>query len=354
MKAHLKRTAALIPLALVMTGCMHFSASYTLSADDSVQLTTEVGILASAASLLNGEDMCQAMSEDNSGFPSGSMEPATITGTDKQTYLICRITASTNLTGANEQGVTITHQDGVFSFTMDSTLFDSDDLNDLGVAWSAVMTSFSVSVTFPGKVLTHSGSSTVKGTTVTWTNSADLFTGLSATGKDSGGAGWPLSTAATIGIAAGVIVVVAGVAILVTSSRKRKQAQAAQLAAAQAAWMQQQAAAGGMPYPYAQPMSPDGMPYTQPAPDGMPYTQPTPDYGQPMPAYAPQQPTVPQPPYPTPAPAYTPEQPTIPQPPYNPAAPAYDPQQPFAPQPPAYAPQQPTTDFPTTSPYGPQ
>ena len=352
MKAHIKRTAALIPLALVMTGCMHLSASYTLSADDSVQLTTEVGILASAADLLEGKDMCQAMSEDGSSFPSGSMEPATITGTDGQSYLICRITASTNLATANEQGVTITHQNGVFSFMMDGSIFDSaGDLTDLGTSWSVMLTSFSIAVTFPGKVLTHNGSSTVKGTTVTWTNSADLFNGLSATGKDSGGAGWPLSTAATIGIAAGVIVVIAGVAILVTSSRKRKKAQAAQLAANQAAWMQQQAAAGGMPYPYAQPMSPDGMPYAQP----------TPNYGQPMPAYTPQQPTVPQPPYPAPAPAYTPEQPTVPQPPYNPPAPAYAPQQPFAPQPPAYAPQQPPAytpeqppAFPPTSPYGPQ
>ena len=78
---------------------------------------------------------------------------------------------------------------------------DPSDISDM-----AGIKDSKVSVTFPGTVLSHSGSSKVDGNTATWTDVNDLFStgGLTASGKSQGGLpGWVWVVGALVVLAIG-------------------------------------------------------------------------------------------------------------------------------------------------------
>ncbi|MEA4945226.1 MAG: hypothetical protein VB080_12415 [Propionicimonas sp.] len=95
----------------------------------------------------------------------------------------CRLRGSESLDDFSgnrpaDGGFDLSHADGRFEFRW--WPFASPELPDL-------MDDLTVSVTFPGEVLEHNGSSTVSGTTVTWQDPHDLFEneGLLAVGEDT-------------------------------------------------------------------------------------------------------------------------------------------------------------------------
>jgi hypothetical protein len=108
-------------------------------------------------------------------------------------------------------GAIISHVDGTYTFEW-ATGVPSDAHQRID--------GFEFSVTFPGGVLEHNGSSTVWLNTVTWRDPDDLMsdTGLRATGRDRG---WPLPV-----LAAGALVVGIGLllALAVRAAGRRRAA----------------------------------------------------------------------------------------------------------------------------------
>ncbi|MFV0252141.1 MAG: LppM family (lipo)protein [Beutenbergiaceae bacterium] len=323
-----RRTAALLlaPVLLVaLSSCMRLTADYTINGEDEIDIAMDIGvekaIVEDSGQTISGDDICA--DPGSMDMPGLELEPY-----DDGTYAGCRFTGTipTSVINAGDSGTSITLADDVWTFQMGSTGEDDVDMN--------MLSDFAISVTFPGEVLSNNGSSTVEGTTVRWTDAADLYSseGLQATGAASGGAGgsfpWLI-----IGIV-GLLVVGGGVIAAVLLGRRKTPA---------APGYAQQGYAQGYGQPqqpgYGQPQQPPAQPgYGQPQQPGYgPPQQPPaqPGYGQP-PQQPPAQPGYGQPPQQPPAqpgygqPQQPPAQPGYGQPPQQPPA------QPGYGQPPQY------------------
>ncbi|MCL2422489.1 MAG: hypothetical protein FWD11_01115 [Micrococcales bacterium] len=167
--------------ALIATsGCMKIDLSIDIKSDDDIWVSSVLGARRSAveAQEINADDLCESLNKDDGVTlyaPGLTDAPATDVSDDK--YVACKMEGTSNLENMTDN---LEHVDGTYVFTMDSS--DSSE----GVN-SSMVDSVEISVTFPGKVLEHNGSSTVSGTTVTWTNPDDMFTpeGLRAVGEDT-------------------------------------------------------------------------------------------------------------------------------------------------------------------------
>lgn len=253
-------TLLAIPLLLLMTSCIRMTADYEIVSDEEIHLVADIGMRNSAAKEMGSEmpDFC-----DQDGFDvdeGGKAEPYADEGDDG--YTGCRISGTASLADMNEGGTSITFVDDVWTFHMEGQESGGQELS------ADMFSDFRISVTFPGKVLTHNGSSTLEGTTVTWTNPSDMFTaeGLKATAENSGGnLLWLWITLGVLGLAA-----IGAVIFLVTRKKKEPEAN---------------------PYPQGHPYQQQGQPYP---PQGQPYGQQTPPpgpppFGQPSPPAGPPQ-----------------------------------------------------------------
>lgn len=173
-------TFLLLPVLVVLTGCVRYEATYDIKSLDEIQVTTDFGMKKAYA---DSEDkVCE---DGGSGTQSGAptLKNEKRESYDDGTYIGCKTTGTitaSELTSSSG-GVEVTLADGVYTFKVSGT--------QAGSASSASsIDHFKFSVTFPGKVLTHNGSSTVNGNTVTWTDPKDAFTteGLVATGEEGG------------------------------------------------------------------------------------------------------------------------------------------------------------------------
>jgi len=264
MKFRLARAAALIPLALVLTGCVNLSMGLTINSDSDISVSATVGIDSSVAPMAGITDMCDYL-QQNGGFslPGNiNMQSSTNNG-----YLNCTISSTLTLadfSSATSTGLSLTHTGGLYTFTFDSAA-DTSSISPGEL--SSIITSMSISVTFPGAVVSHSGSSTVQGNTVTWTDPNDLLAStLTATGKDKasvlgslGSNGTPWGLIAGIVGAVVVIAVVIVAIVAVSRGNAKKRAAAAWQAQQYAQWQQWQATQ----YPPQQPAAPQ----PQPSPD---------------------------------------------------------------------------------------
>ncbi|MDR2896447.1 MAG: hypothetical protein LBV30_07350 [Propionibacteriaceae bacterium] len=247
------RGAALLPLVLLLSSCMSLNESFVINDPSSVTSTIDIGVLESVATVGGSDatDICSSIKE-SWGFEHDLPAGIKFESGKEDGYLICSIT----LTGALPDdsmglGVTIDHDNGVYRFAMGSGQFDwmegagagslADNPSD-SAQLANLVSEFSIAVTFPGEVLSHNGSSQVRGTTVTWTDFNDLISGegLLATGSDDP----PFPWAALIGGVAALLVVGTGVGVVLWWRGKRRQAANA-LAQAQA-----QAQAPGQAQPY--------------------------------------------------------------------------------------------------------
>lgn len=238
--------ALCLPLLLVLAGCVRLSADLTINSDETLAIKMDMGInkeklAASGSGQTFTEKDCKS---DN--MPLGSKS----TFYDENGYVGCRIEGKVGISELKQSdGLAVTHANGLYTFHWGS------GSSSAGQAGAAMFEQFKVSVSFPGQVTEHNGSSTVSGNTVTWNSATDLFSteGLKASGKDSGGL--PIIPI-VIGLV-GLLVVGGLIAFFVLRSRKAK-ANAA--AAQQGGW-------AGQPGQYPQP----GQQYPQP---GQPQTQP--------------------------------------------------------------------------------
>ena len=173
-------TFLLLPVLVVLTGCVRYEAAYDIKSLDEIQVTTDFGMKKAYA---DSEDkVCE---DGGSGTQSGAptLKNEKRESYDDGTYIGCKTTGTitaSELTSSSG-GVEVTLADGVYTFKVSGT--------QAGSASSASsIDHFKFSVTFPGKVLTHNGSSTVNGNTVTWTDPKDAFSteGLVATGEEGG------------------------------------------------------------------------------------------------------------------------------------------------------------------------
>jgi hypothetical protein len=168
----------MLPLVLMLAGCVKYETAIKISANDRVDISMLLAVQQQYASLVR--ESCTP--SGTSAVPTGSISPYSQDG-----YVGCTIKGSgIPLSNAsNQSGVfSITHQNAQYTFQMKNTT--SDTTSDTSLT-SAMFTTFKVAVTFPGEVISHSGSSTVEGTTVTWTNPDDALKGrgLKATSKEA-------------------------------------------------------------------------------------------------------------------------------------------------------------------------
>lgn len=208
MKA-LRRVAIPLVAALLvsLTGCVRLEATGSIGSDDKVSLSVTLAMRGAAAAAV--QQMCDTTLRD--ALPAARSTPYSQDG-----YAGCVLTMQgVSLLMASSAALTFDHKDGEFSFTLWPVVRGMAGAASADLRFDA----FSFALTFPGEVLTHSGSSQVSGTTVTWTDPNDLLDeGLKATAKDGGSslARWLLA----LGIIAVVLVLVAvGVYLVVRRSR---------------------------------------------------------------------------------------------------------------------------------------
>jgi len=175
----------MLPLLLILAGCVKFDAAFKISADDRVDINLLLAVQQQYSSLVR--EACTPSSTNN--LPAG-----TITSYSQDGFVGCTLKASgvpLNQAFKDNSTYVITHENGQYTFWMKNTntgtSSDASSGTDSTAMTSAMFTTFKIAVTFPGEVTSHSGSSTVEGTTVTWTNPDDALTGdgLKATSKEA-------------------------------------------------------------------------------------------------------------------------------------------------------------------------
>lgn len=196
----------------MLAGCVTLDADFRLHDDRTVdyqaRLTLDLAALDLEAS--PDPDLCDNLSWWFSGDPKA--EPITSDG-----VLGCRVRGTASIgdladSEIGRRGLEVTHQEGHLDFSWKLTGADlSDQISE-----------FEVSVTFPGEVVEHNGSSTVAWNTVTWRDPADLFqpAGLVARGRDR------LDPRVTVLLVAGMLglagLVVGSVAVGLKRHRSRR------------------------------------------------------------------------------------------------------------------------------------
>ncbi|MHA6523577.1 LppM family (lipo)protein [Tessaracoccus sp. G1721] len=189
---------ALLPLLLLLGGCVRLDTDIVISSRDTVDMTMLIAIQDEYAAAV--DTLCE---QDGAG--------GTVSDYDADGHVGCiREVRGAPLSALSDDNLdlSIVHADGEYRFAMIS--------NEVGVSSggdeqliASLFTDFRVSVTFPGEVTAHNGSSTVDGTTVTWTDASDMASGegLRATSDEAGSvlALLPWLGAALL-VAAGVVV----------------------------------------------------------------------------------------------------------------------------------------------------
>ena len=214
MSRFVKRILAVLSISLLvlLSGCIRLHADYEIISDNEVEVSLDTGVLNSAAEggeldAMSGKEICADAMED---APTGvTAEDYAEEGDDG--YTGCRLTGTVPLSELNdEESGSFTLEDNVWTFFMpgDAGMESTD---------SELLSDFRVSVKFPGEVLTFTGSPTVEGTTVTWTDPKDFLTaeGLKATAKNSSSTPW-------LFIALGAIALLAIAALAVFLLRRKR------------------------------------------------------------------------------------------------------------------------------------
>lgn len=177
------RSASLLvlPLVLVLTGCLKLDAGFVIKDENNIAISIDFGMKEAAAGGSTKEDMCETAKKTDA---AKSLKNATYEPYAEEGYLGCRMAGTAKASELTEGFVIKKQDDGTWLFEVDKSVVEAGDQETN----AGMFSTFRVTVTFPGKVLSHNGSSTVTATTVTWTEAKDLYdTGLKATGEDGDG-----------------------------------------------------------------------------------------------------------------------------------------------------------------------
>lgn len=193
----LRRAMALLLAfgCLVLTGCVRVEARATINGEGKVHAVVDIRIAADLR--LTGEQVCTTVG----GALNLPGEPY-----DQDNWIGCRFEGEVGPGSA----IRVSHVNDtfVFEWTMPTS--------GVSAAGPDRVEEFLVEVTFPGTVSEVSGNGEKSGNTATWTDPANLFSGMRAVGADSS----PWSSLVWIGL---IVLVLAAVgAIIYLALRKPK------------------------------------------------------------------------------------------------------------------------------------
>ena len=213
---HVRLIALLsIPVLILMSGCVRMKADYEILSESKVQVSMDIGMRNDAVAEFGQEvpDFC----EDTSSLDVLGVPAEEYTDEGAGGYSGCRLAGTAPISELNDGNITLTLDDDIWTFGMEGSSGDTEGMT------ADMLSDFQIRVTFPGEVLTHSGGSTLEGTTVTWVDPGDLFTteGLKATAENSGG----FATPAWLWPLLGALVVIGAVVAIILLQRKKQRVQ---------------------------------------------------------------------------------------------------------------------------------
>lgn len=174
-------------LAPLLMGAGRFNYGMEIQNENDVRSTFVYGIskadIAKAGNKPSDFADCEELFEVSASDKARGQKPKFV---EDKNYVNCEYSVDTTAEAARGVGLGLDFDADRVSLSIGSKFFNYVELDKFPVA------DFKVSVTFPGKVLSHSGSSTVDGNTVTWTDVKDSKSGMKAvserpTGAASGG-----------------------------------------------------------------------------------------------------------------------------------------------------------------------
>lgn len=168
---------------------MKFNASYDIKDEEHVNANLTIAVSKSMAEM-SGQNTGGELKEcEQLMSASGVTDKATSKKYEDDEYIGCTIVGEDNAKniGTRDPGVAITFTDDEVRFRMGQEIFSPETSGQ--EITPEMLSDFKVSVTFPGTVTQHSGSSTVDGNTVTWTSAKELMSsGITATSERSSSA----------------------------------------------------------------------------------------------------------------------------------------------------------------------
>lgn len=164
-----------VPILLALSACRIETGFEILNADE-FRYTYDLSVPADSEENLTPEEICESLVQSEGDRVEAEAYADENIG--------CRLTM---VLAINDTDGMISLADDVWTFTIAPEMLE-DQRGQMEQLDEVV-----VSVTFPAEVISHSGSSTLDGTTVTWTDIDEIFgeEGLSATARDVEGGSAP-------------------------------------------------------------------------------------------------------------------------------------------------------------------
>ena len=167
--------AVILPLVLVLSSCIRMRQEINVNSQEKIEVKADYGVLkekSQSGGVKDSDAVCQR-----------GMSSVKLPGDFKQEgyqddkYIGCKVFGTAKLSDISY--LSFDESSKQWSFHMPGS-------NSQGIS-ASMITDFEIKVTFPGKVLTASGTGEISGNTVTWKDPADLTSseGLKATASNT-------------------------------------------------------------------------------------------------------------------------------------------------------------------------
>ena len=204
----------LLPLLLGLTSCIRYRVEYEIVDKEHVRLNWNIGVRkpengVKAPEDLTVENICRTVVEHAQTPEELAQAPY-----EDDLFYACRFTGELpinhkRLIGpAPDQAQIITYDETRREWTFRY----SSGSGNASTESAGIFTDFEVRVTFPGRVLSASGSGRIEGNTVTWSDPKDMYLkeGMRATASADPDLSWlwlTLGVIALAGVGAGIVLV---------------------------------------------------------------------------------------------------------------------------------------------------
>ena len=199
--------AVILPLVLVLSSCIRMRQEINVNNQEKIEVRADYGVLkekSQSGGVKDSDAVCQR-----------GMSSVKLPGDFKQEgyqddkYIGCKVFGTAKLSDISY--LSFDESSKQWSFHMPGS-------NSQGIS-ASMITDFEIKVTFPGKVLTASGTGEISGNTVTWKDPADLTSseGLKATASNTPDLTW-------LWVVLGVMVVGGAVVAVILVQRGRAKA----------------------------------------------------------------------------------------------------------------------------------